>query len=181
MDQMEKVDRLRERANVTYEEAKAALEANNRDLLDTMVALEKEGKTIPPQQSDYSTSYEQQEHYIRVQDKVEEQQNSAPKVGRSIRDGIRRFWRICVDNAFCIKRDGQLVFQLPLIVLLLIVLFSWHVSVPVLLIAMLFRFRYSIEGKDDLDRVNDLMESAGNAADGIREGFQKAGNDNAEK
>ena len=49
MDQMEKVDRLRERANVTYEEAKAALEANNWDLLDAMVALEKEGKTIPPQ------------------------------------------------------------------------------------------------------------------------------------
>ena len=29
MDNLEKVEKLRERANVSYEEAKAALEANN--------------------------------------------------------------------------------------------------------------------------------------------------------
>ena len=41
MDNLEKVDKLRERANVSYEEAKAALEANGWDLLDAMVYLEK--------------------------------------------------------------------------------------------------------------------------------------------
>ena len=44
MDQLEKVDKLRERANVSYEEAKEALEASNWDLLDAMVYLEKHGK-----------------------------------------------------------------------------------------------------------------------------------------
>ena len=48
MDKLEKVEKLRERANVSYEEAKAALEANDWDLLDAMVALEKSGKTDSP-------------------------------------------------------------------------------------------------------------------------------------
>ena len=60
MDNLEKVEKLRERANVSYEEAKEALENNDWDLLDAMVALEKEGKTVKPEQTAYSTSYEEQ-------------------------------------------------------------------------------------------------------------------------
>ena len=74
MDNLEKVEKLRERANVTYEEAKAALEENNWDLLDAMVALEKAGKTDSPRQEQYSTSYDQQEEYIPVIQKVQEQE-----------------------------------------------------------------------------------------------------------
>lgn len=44
MEQLEKVEKLRERADVSYEEAKEALEACDWDLLDAMVWLEKEGK-----------------------------------------------------------------------------------------------------------------------------------------
>ena len=47
MDNMEKVEKLRERANVTYEEAKAALEESSWDLLDAIVNLERQGKKSP--------------------------------------------------------------------------------------------------------------------------------------
>ena len=58
MEQLEKVEKLRERANVTYEEAKEALEASNWDLLDAMVYLEKNGKTQGPARETYSTKSE---------------------------------------------------------------------------------------------------------------------------
>ena len=45
MDNFEKVEKLREKANVSFEEAKAALEESNWDLLDAMIVLEKQGKT----------------------------------------------------------------------------------------------------------------------------------------
>ena len=45
MDNFEKVEKLREHANVTYEEAKEALENSNWDILDAMIYLEKNGKT----------------------------------------------------------------------------------------------------------------------------------------
>lgn len=175
MDQMEKVDRLRERANVTYEEAKAALEANNWDLLDAMVALEKAGKTSGPEQTNYSTSYEQQKEYVRVEDKVREQQNAKPHVGRTIGDAFRRFFRICADNAFCVKKNDSLVFRIPLIVMVLILLVSWKVVLAVGIIALFFGFRYSFEGKDELKEANAFMDGAGNIAESFKEGFQRKG------
>ena len=50
MDNFEKVEKLREHANVTYEEAKEALENSNWDILDAMIYLEKNGKTREFQQ-----------------------------------------------------------------------------------------------------------------------------------
>ena len=122
MENIEKVDRLRERADVSYEEAKAALEAANWDLLDAMVALEKAGKTAGPAKTNFSTSYEQQENYVKVQEKVEKQRKESAHVGRSLRDTIRNFFRVCVDNSFCVTRHDEEIFRLPIIVLVIAVL-----------------------------------------------------------
>ncbi|MGM9974626.1 MAG: ubiquitin, partial [Clostridiaceae bacterium] len=40
MDKINLVDKLRTKANISYEEAKVALENNNWDILDAMVYLE---------------------------------------------------------------------------------------------------------------------------------------------
>ena len=84
MEMMEKVERLREKANVTYEEAKAVLEQTGGDLLDAMVLLERQGKVREPAQSTFSTDYEEQTEYVKVRDKVEEQEKSAPSFGRTV-------------------------------------------------------------------------------------------------
>ena len=44
MDNFEKVEKLRQHANVSYEEAKEALERSDWDILDAMIYLEKTGK-----------------------------------------------------------------------------------------------------------------------------------------
>lgn len=44
MDQLEKVEKIREKTGVTYEEAKAALDAAGGDVLDALVYLESQGK-----------------------------------------------------------------------------------------------------------------------------------------
>ena len=44
MTEYEKVEKLCEKANISYEEAKAALEAADWDLLEALVLLEKEGR-----------------------------------------------------------------------------------------------------------------------------------------
>ena len=76
MDQLEKVDKLRERANVSYEEAKEALEASNWDLLDAMVYLEKHGKAEPPEQETASSASQETPQYVSVKEKVEEQETN---------------------------------------------------------------------------------------------------------
>ena len=45
---LEQVEQLRTKADVTYEEARQALEAANGDLLDAVILLELQGKVKPP-------------------------------------------------------------------------------------------------------------------------------------
>ena len=58
MDNFEKVEKLREKANVTYEEAKTALENSNWDMLDAMIYLEKNGKVKEDKRAEYTTKTE---------------------------------------------------------------------------------------------------------------------------
>ena len=60
MDNLEKVEKLREKTGVSYEEAKEALEANNYDVLDAIIYLEKKGKVKAPEVTDYTTEQAQQ-------------------------------------------------------------------------------------------------------------------------
>jgi hypothetical protein len=46
---LEQVEKLREHANVSYDEAKAALENAGGDILQALIDLERAGKVIPPQ------------------------------------------------------------------------------------------------------------------------------------
>ena len=57
MTNYEMVELLRQKANVSYEEAKAALEASDWDLLDAIVLLEREGK-VPENDARFSTKAE---------------------------------------------------------------------------------------------------------------------------
>jgi translation elongation factor EF-Ts len=58
MERLEKVEKLRSKANVSYEEAKEALDACIDDILDAMVYLEKNGKVKKPNTDVYTTNYE---------------------------------------------------------------------------------------------------------------------------
>ena len=55
MDHFEMVEKLRQKAQVSYEDAKSALEACDWDLLDALVYLEQQGKLQNEQKASYST------------------------------------------------------------------------------------------------------------------------------
>ncbi len=171
MERLDKAERLRERANVSYEEAKAALEQANDDLLDAMLILEKQGKVKQPGQSTYSTSYEDQTQYVKVQEKVEEQKKQAP--GRNIGRLVRRGIHFVTHTSFYITFKEKTVFALPSWLAALIILFSWKLSVPALLIALLFGVRYRFEGDDNIKEANEFLSKAGSFADGVQSELKK--------
>ena len=57
MEQFEKVEKLREKTGVSYEDAKKALEEHDWDMLEAIVALENEGKIKKPEVSTYTTGH----------------------------------------------------------------------------------------------------------------------------
>ena len=166
MDRLEKVERLRERANVSYEEAKEALEMAGDDLLDAMLILEKQGKVKQPDQSTFSTSYEDQKQYVKVQDKVEEQKKTAP--GRNIGRLIRRGIRFVTHTSFHISYKGKTVFTMPSWISAIIVLCFWKIAVPAMLFALLLGVRYSFDGDDNTSAANEFLNKAGSFADGVQ-------------
>ena len=174
MDQLEKVEKLRERANVSYDEAKKALEENNWDLLEAMVALEKEGKVPEPDTSSYTTSYEEQTEYISVPATVyEQQQRQKEGTWDKFKKFVKKSWQMSKDNYFRVVRHGEEMFRMPVWALILILLCGWHCVVPVMIIAFFFDCHYQFVGKNDLSKVNEAMEKGNDLADKIKNEYNK--------
>ena len=173
MEMMEKVERLREKANVTYEEAKAALEETGGDLLDAIVMLERQGKVKEPAQSTFSTKYEEQTEYIKVKDKVEEQEKSAPSFGRTIGRLFRGLISFIRQTTFIVTREEDTLFTMPTLVFAILLFFFWEVLAPVMIIALFFGVRYSFEGEEEAEKANTILHKAGDFAEDVRNEFTK--------
>lgn len=181
MDNFEKVEKLRERANVSYEEAKQALENSNWDILDAMIYLEQCGRVHGPEQSSYTTQTEK----VRID--VDEE-----KCRTSFSDNLKRFGNWCLkmvekgnNNSFCVERGNKEVFRVPVTLLAVLLLFAFWVVVPLLVIGLFFNMRYQFAGPDvrsvdiDID-VNKAMDSAAEAAESIKNEFSNAGKSESE-
>ena len=180
MEMIEKVERLREKANVSYEEAKEALEQSGGDLLDAIVLLERQGKVKGPAQSTFSTDYEEQTEYIKVRDKVEEQEKSAPSFGRSIGRMIRGFIGFIRNTTFIVTKGEDAIFTMPTIVFALLLFFFWEILAPVMVTALFFGIRYSFEGEEEAEKANSILNKAGDFAQDVRSEFTKKDSDTDE-
>ena len=173
MDSFEKVEKLRERASVSYEEAKEALEHAGGDMLDAMVYLEKNGKTEGPGTGTSHTS-EDISRFEVVEEKVRDEKDDA---GERFAESLKRFFRTIggkiMDNSLVLRRKGEEIFSIPCAVALIIVLLTWEWIWVVLVISLFFDCRYSFEGKDRNENANEILNRAGEMADSVKEEFQK--------
>ena len=174
MEQFEKVEKLRQRANVSYEEAKEALEACEWDLLDAMVYLEKQGKVVGPEQESYSTSFDEQPQYLSVPETVRRNnEQSSEGFGRKMGRLFRSLWKKGKENFLCVKRSGEEILKVPVWLFVVALLFSWHMVLFVMIVSLFFDCHYSFCGKADLSGVNDAMEKANTLADKVKDEYQK--------
>lgn len=173
MEMMEKAERLREKANVTYEEAKAALEQTGGDLLDAMVLLERQGKVKGPAQSTFSTDYEEQTEYVKVRDKVEEQEKSAPSFGRTVGRLFRGLIGFIRKTTFIVTKGEEAIFTMPTIVFALLLFFFWEILAPIMVVALFFGIRYSFDGEEEAEKANSILNKAGDFAQDVRSEFTK--------
>lgn len=173
MEQLEKIEKLSERAKVSYDEAREALEASNWDLLDAMIYLEKNGKTQGPAQETYSTSYEEQTQYVSVRDKVQEQKETAESFFNKMGRLCKILWNKSINNFFRISRKGEEIIKIPIIVLVLALLAAWEITLIALVVGLFVGCHYSFCGKDDLGSANKVMEKASKFADKVKDEYEK--------
>lgn len=143
MEHIEMVEKLRERVNVSYEEAKAALEDNNWDLLDAMVQLEREGKM----QDDYASSYSTQAEAEAQHKKREEQKEKSKTAVNSFFDEVKRLVMLANDHNLIISKDNNQILSIPIsivIIILLLTLPAFGLIALGAVVAYFFGIRYSI-------------------------------------
>lgn len=166
MTNFEMVEKLCEKANVTYEEAKAALEAANWDLLDAVVFLEQEGK-INKTSSHHSTQAEP----------VEEEE---PPKNPPLRTTLRKLWalflkliRIGNENHLVVSHNGKQVFSLPVTVVAILMIISCMTVLFAVVVSLFFGVRYSFKGEHlGTDSVNSVMQKASDVAEQVKESIE---------
>ncbi|NLC53631.1 MAG: DUF4342 domain-containing protein [Firmicutes bacterium] len=165
MVDFEQVQRLRDYAkNISYEEAKKALEEAEGDLLEAVIKLEKENKIQRPEAAGY---YNSQTEERREDDRSHSRRNKRPhNEGRSFRELVTTFLRWCRRmihkgniNSFEVIQDDSRIITLPVTVLVLFLLFAFWVVIPLLILGIFFGYRYRFSGPDlDKPEVNQAME-----------------------
>lgn len=164
MDHFEKVEKLRERANVTYEEAKEALEASDWDILEAVIYLERMGKADAVAKVGYTGGENNSSQ-------AEEERTSKSEGKESFGEVVGRFGRWCAkwidkgnSNSFCIEKNQKEILRVPVTLLVVLLIFAFWAIVPLLIIGLFCEMRYHFQGPDikkaDLNKAMDTVADA---------------------
>jgi hypothetical protein len=178
MTELEKAEKLREKANVSFAEAKDALEHSGGDILDALIYLENQGKTTIPAGGGFFSGCgvpATQQH------NTEGGERSSHTGGESLGDVIRMLGRFImsmlekgVTNYLEATKGGNLLFSCPVLAAVALVLFFFWITVPLFVVSLFFGFRYRFRGPDlGRDPFNQVMDNATNMADEVKKTFSE--------
>ena len=195
MTTLEQVEKLRSMADISYDEAKRALEEANDDLLQAVINLEKQGKiNTPPGGGYYSSertyesnpgqSYQANQSGSYRQNNAYQKSNCCKENAHSF---FRRFGNCCanllrksINNTFEVLKNGENKASMPVIVLVLLLIFAFWVTLPLLVIGLFFGFRYRFTGPDfccdAVETVNNVMNCAADAAENLKKSAESQNN-----
>ena len=174
-EKLERVERLKQKTFLTYEEVRDALEANNWDMLEAMIYLERLGMVKGPGQPRQSTEEEKTKQFKQASEEYEK--HSAGGFG----DTLGKFFKWCgkiiklgCENTFRIRRNSEEVLNMPILVLIILVCSFFWVVVPLLVVGIFFRFQYSFCGslfEGEGAKVNEACDKMADACETIKKEF----------
>ncbi len=169
MELMDKVERLRERAGVTYEEAKAVLEETDGDLLEAMILLERRGRLDPPAGE---TQREQAEPQRETPHS--ETHDKAASAWQAFWTWIKSLIARGNRNTLQIRRHDNVIGAVPVTIFVLAAVFAFWVIAVLLIIGLFCGCSYSFAGPDlGRDKINRAWDKASKVAETIKEDFRK--------
>lgn len=166
---LELVERLREKADVSYAQAKQALEYSQGNLLDALIYLEEQGAIPRPQQGYYSTQGPAAPAEPEQQLAVQRRPRGGPgRTRRPIRRLFTALRRALVENELEVWRRQEPVTAVPVLILIILLVFAFWVTIPLLILGLFFGFRYRFSGPDlEREAINSVMEKMATTADDV--------------
>ena len=106
MDIMEKVEQLRAKANITYEEAKAVLDETNGDMLDAVILLEQRGKIKRPETE---VAIKSNDEDASEQSGATDQDATKKKASNNtkVKTTMNKILNVLKNNFFNVSRKGE--------------------------------------------------------------------------
>ncbi len=174
----EQVEKVRQYAGVTYEEAQAALMQTGGEALDAVLLLERQGKARPASGGSWSTRYgaplpEEPPQACTgvpaVRPKAKHRKYTSQEVGSVLKNFFRNCTKISVD----IWRGDDLLVGVPLVVCVLLFIVAYQIMIPLTIVGLILRCRYHISGweggTDDINRTMDrVTEKVAGLADQVK-------------
>lgn len=172
MTTLEQVEKLRTMANISYDEAKAALDATNGDLLEAIIYLEKQGKVITPTGGGYYSSQRTADSSAVVGTENPWEKKDYNNSGKGFGSLIRKVGKFCFAmirkgnaNSFEVMKGDESKASVPVTVVALLLIFAFWITIPFILLGLFFGFRYRFNGPNfSGNTVNDAMNKAADAA-----------------
>ena len=188
MTELEKVEKLREKADVSFQEAKEALDAANGDILDALIYLEANGKAVVPAGGGYFAGsgyyagggYYAEDGTNSTHSETGGNKSSNNSNNETFGDMLKRFGRFCLmllrkgnSNYLEAAKNGEPVFSCPVTIVVLFLMFFFWVTIPLFVISLFCGLRYSFRGSDlGRDSVNKVMDSASDVVDEVKMSIQ---------
>lgn len=164
MESHKLIDKLKNETNISYEEAKIAMEKSNWDILDAFVYLEEKGKVQKPSVSifytnEYKEGYKHNEIIIN-----KDQENNYNNAKRdNTFEGI--FVKVCkiIDTCnnifFEIKKENKVFLKIPVTVIILLLIFAFWIVIPLYITGLFFDIEFSLSGKRvELSKINNVLK-----------------------
>lgn len=180
MTNLEQVEKLCTMANISYAEAKEALDAANGDMLEAIIYLEKLGKITAPTGGGYYSSEKIVDtsavSYKEHRGEKQHHHHHHHHNGKPFFSFMKQIWEFCLKmirkgnaNSFEVLKGEESKGSVPVTVLALLLIFAFYVTLPLIIIGLFFGLRYRFHGPEfNSNTVNDAMNSAADAAENLK-------------
>lgn len=136
---LEQIDELRKRANVSYEVAKDALEKCNGDMVEALIYLERQNRVKP----DRTTST----FFTKVKNLIHKGNNTN----------------------ILVKKNDKTILSLPVTLVVIITAFAFYVVIFGIVLALFTGHRISIESNEcNVDKVNETLSKVSDKVDELK-------------
>ena len=196
MTELEKVEKLREKADVTFAEAKEALDNSGGDILEALIWLENQGKAIVPAGGGFFSGSaapdgQRQQQYQQQRQNQYQRKNNYDHGGKAANGGgsfsvmMKKLGRFCLDMLHkgntnfldATSRGGEHMFSCPVTVLVLLVVCFFWVTVPLFVLSLFLGFRYNFRGQElGTESINRVMDGASNVVEDVKRNFSEGRN-----
>lgn len=173
MEKLEKVETIREKCGVTYEEAKAALEATEYDVLEAVIYIERMRAGEEVDTLRYATAEPEAEPAAEAPaaESVQDKGGKSSEAWDRFCSKVRKVVNGGMEMTFVAERKDERVFAVPLLFVIL-GLFIWGATLWLLIIGLFFGFRYHIEGASPVTvGLNGAMDKAADVAEDLKREF----------